>query len=36
MKEWNPFADIHEHVTCTSNRIVDSLMKIIINQLNEK
>lgn len=33
MKEWNPFADEHEHIECASERISTSLIDIIKNQL---
>lgn len=31
MKEWNPFADEHEHVDCISDRISTSLIEKIKN-----
>lgn len=35
MKEWNPFADEHEHDECISNRISEGLIKILRKQLNK-
>lgn len=34
MTSWNPWADIHEHVECASDRISDKLITIIKQQLN--
>ena len=34
MREWNPFANKHEHEECTVNRIVDGLMSIVKQQLD--
>lgn len=33
MKSWNPFANVHEHVECISDRVSEKLIKIIKNQL---
>ena len=35
MKEWNPFADEHEHAECISSRISEGLIKILRKQLNK-
>jgi hypothetical protein len=29
MKEWDPFAEEHEHIECISNRISNNLLEII-------
>jgi len=34
--EWNPFAEEHEHIECISNRMSESLIKIIKDQLKTK
>ena len=33
LKEWNPFSDEHEHITCASKRIADNIMKDIKRDL---
>ena len=33
MFEWNAWADAHEHVECTAERLSTSLIEIIKNQL---
>lgn len=36
MLSWNPFADTHEHVGCTADRISDNLLQILKKELNKK
>jgi len=33
MREWNPFAEIHEHTECSAKRISESLIEILKKQL---
>jgi hypothetical protein len=35
MKEWNPFADTHEHIECTAERVSESLINIIKKQFEK-
>lgn len=34
MKEWNPFAEEHEHTECTAERMSEHLIQMIRNQMN--
>jgi len=33
MKEWNPFANEHEHTECTAERISEHMIQIIRKQM---
>lgn len=33
MQEWNPFAEVHEHIECSAERISASLIEIVKKQL---
>lgn len=33
MREWNPFAEVHEHIECSAERISASLIEILKKQL---
>jgi len=33
MQEWNPFAEEHEHIECSAERISASLVEILKKQL---
>jgi len=33
MQEWNPFAEVHEHIECSAKRISASLVEILKKQL---
>ena len=33
MKEWNPFAEFHEHTECSAKQISASLVEILRKQL---
>ena len=33
MIEWNPFAEVHEHIDCIANRISDKIIENIKKQM---
>lgn len=33
MQEWNPFAEVHEHIECVSERISASLIELVKKDL---
>ena len=36
MQEWNPFAEVHEHIECSAERISASLVEILKKKLDTK
>ena len=35
LEEWNPFTNEHEHIECSSERIVNSMMEKVKQDLNK-
>ncbi len=36
MQEWNPFAEVHEHIECSAERISVSLVEVLKKELYTK